>query len=78
VSHAPELATIQSGLVDDNPNMDTSPDRSDCMDHFRTAQDRTIDFSDTTGSHAHLEWIATHSVRVLNDDAVSWPEDRLW
>jgi len=29
--------------------MDTSAYRSDCTDHFRTAQDRTIDFSDTTG-----------------------------
>jgi hypothetical protein len=33
----------------DNPNMDTSPYRWDCTDHFRTAQDRTIDFSDTIG-----------------------------
>ena len=30
------------------PDMDTSPYRSDCTDHFRTTQDRTIDFSDST------------------------------
>ena len=64
-------------FLSDNPNMDTSPYWSDCTDHFRTGQDRTIDFSDTTRSQAHLEWIATHSVKVLND-AVSWLEDRLW
>ena len=43
---------LSSGELIDNPNMDTSPYRSDCTDHFRTAQDRTIDFSDTTG----YEW----------------------
>jgi len=34
--------------IDRQPEMDTSPYRPDCTDHFRTAQDRTIDFSDTT------------------------------
>jgi integrase len=40
--------------------MDTSAYRSDCTDHFRTAQDRTIDFSDTTGMREqevmHCSW----------------------
>jgi hypothetical protein len=37
----------------DNLNMDTSPYRSDCEDHV-TAQERTIDFSDTTPQNAEL------------------------
>ena len=41
--------TIERG-IDRQPEMDTSPYRLDCTDHFRTAQDRTIDFSDTTRS----------------------------
>ena len=40
---------------DRQPEMDTSPYRLDCTDHFRTAQDRTIDFSDTTGSRYRWE-----------------------
>jgi hypothetical protein len=34
--------------IDRRPEMDTSPYRLDCTDHFRIAQDRTIDFSDST------------------------------
>jgi hypothetical protein len=37
-----ELATLQSGWLVDYRN------RPDCTDNFRIAQDRTIDFSDTT------------------------------
>src|SRR6516164_124123 len=39
--------TIERG-IDRQPEMDRSPYRLDCTDHFRTAQDRTIDFLDTT------------------------------
>ena len=35
--------------------MDRSPYRSDCTDHFRTAQDRTIDFSDTSVLQKYTE-----------------------
>ena len=42
----------------DNPNMDTSPDRSDSEDHSRSALDRMIDF---TGHHA---------IESLNHDAI--------
>ena len=38
-----------SGELIDNPNMETSPYRSDCTGHFGTAQTRMVDFSDTTG-----------------------------
>jgi hypothetical protein len=37
---------LSTGGIIDN-QVDTSPYRSDCADHFRTAQDRMIDFSDT-------------------------------
>ena len=43
--------TIRRELID-NPNMRTSPYRSDRTDHITTAQDSTIDFSDTTGAVA--------------------------
>jgi hypothetical protein len=57
--------TIQRG-IDRQPEMDTSPYRSDCTDHFGIAQHRTIDFSDTTRARSGDGGKARyHSAHVL-------------
>jgi hypothetical protein len=60
---------IEQG-IDRQPEMDTSPYWSDCTDHFRTAQDRTIDFSDTTG----LDPMSGETVPLFHPTWQMWSE----
>ena len=78
-TQVPTAGGLSSGELIDNPNRDSSPYRSDCTDHFRTAQSRTIDFSDTTGLQCrhgrNSEW-KFRFVQSLSSSRLS--EQTLW